>query len=154
MKKNLLLLTVILSANLSFAQSFQDEVQIMQSLYGMEKRELVDEFIEFNESQKSDFWTLYDAYEVKRKDLGMKTFKLIQNYVDDYGEINPADVESMMKQIIPLRKDTDKLIDSYYHKIKNKTDPVVAVQFYQLEHYLSDLIRIKLLEELFIIKNQ
>lgn len=74
------------------------------------------------------------------------------NYVNDYGDVNPQDAEIFMSKALPLRKNTDKLIDSYYKKIKKKTDPVVALQFYQIEQYLSDLIRLELLEEIYITK--
>jgi len=57
-----------------------------------------------------------------------------------------------MKDAISLRKSSEKLIDSYYKKIKKKTDPVVAMQFYQIETYISNLIRSEILEELFVTK--
>jgi len=154
MKKLIFLVFFISLSALSFAQSFQDEYQIMQSLYGLDKKEIIAQFIEIDADQEANFWLLYDAYEIKRKELGKKKFQLLKNYASEYGEINPENVASLMKQSIPLRKKTDKLIDSYFKKIKNKTDPVVAIQFYQIENYLSDLIRITLLEEIIITKNK
>lgn len=135
------------------AQSNQDELQLMQSLYGMEKRDIVDEFVDLNESQQAEFWMLYDEYESKRKELGKKRFELINKYVDDYGVVNATDADNFMKEAIQLRIKSDNLKDSYFKKIKNKTDPVVAMQFYQIESYLSDLIRIEILEEIFTTKN-
>ena len=44
----------------TFAQSSQDEIQLMQSLYGMEKRDIVAEFVEISEAQATEFWALYD----------------------------------------------------------------------------------------------
>jgi hypothetical protein len=154
MKKILLFFLSILFTATSFSQSFQNEFELMQSLYGKDKKEIVDDFIELNENQKTDFWTLYGEYELKRKELGKKKFNLLLKYVDDYGEIKPVDAEMLMKEAIPLRKKSDQLIDNYYKKIKNKTDPVVALQFYQIENYLSDLIRLELLEEIYTTKNQ
>ena len=49
---------------------------------------------------------------------------------------------------------SDKLIDSYYKKVKTKTDPIVAMQFYQIENYLADVIRMELLEEIYTTKKQ
>ena len=154
MKKTLFLITTILFTTLSFSQADQDEVQLMQSLYGMEKKDIVAEFVELNESQKTTFWLLYDEYELKRKELGKQKFNLLFNYVNDYGEIKPQDADKFMKEVIPLRIKTDKLTDTYYKKIKAKTDPVVAMQFYQIENYLSDYIRLELLEEIYTTKNQ
>ena len=152
MKKIVFLVLVLVVATTGISQTFQDEVKLMQSIYGMDKKDIVAEFIELNSGQEDAFWKLYDEYEVKRKEIGKKKFEIIWNYVNDYGEIKPEDAEMMMNESIPLRKRSDELVDTYYKKIKNKTDPVVAVQFYQIENYLSDLIRIKLLEEVFITK--
>ena len=152
MKKIVFLVLAFVVTTTGISQTFQDEVKLMQSIYGMDKKDIVAEFIELNSGQEDAFWKLYDEYEVKRKEIGKKKFEIIWNYVNDYGEIKPEDAEMMMNESIPLRKRSDELVDTYYKKIKNKTDPVVAVQFYQIENYLSDLIRIKLLEEVFITK--
>jgi len=154
MKKIYLLILSVLFTITSFSQSFQNELELMQSLYGMEKKEIVDDFIELNENQREDFWMLYNEYELERKELGKRKFNLLLRYVDDYGEIKPENAEMLMKEAIPLRKKSDKLIDSYYNKINKKIDPVVALQFYQVENYLSDLIRLQLLEEIYTTKNQ
>lgn len=151
------LLTVVFLLLFSFygiAQSNQDEVQLMQSLYGMEKRDIVGEFIELNESQEKDFWAIYDEYEVKRQELGKERYKLLLGYVNDYGEVKPEDADNFMKQAIPLRIKADKLVDNYYKKIKTRTDPIVAMQFYQIENYLSEAIRMELLEEIYTTKKQ
>ncbi len=137
-----------------FAQSNQDEIELMQSLYGMEKRDIVAEFIELSEVQEQEFWTLYEAYENERKELGKKKFQLLQSYVDDYGQVKPEDADNFMKQAIPLRIKSDKLTDNYYKKIKTKTDPIVAMQFYQIENYLADAIRMELLEDIYTTKKQ
>ncbi len=155
MKKITLLIVTFLFVTIGYTQSsYQDEVQLIQSLYGMQKKELVSQFVEINDSQSTAFWALYDEYEVKRKELGKKKFELIFNYVNDYGQINAGDAAMFMKEVIPLRKKSDQLVDNYYNKIKNKTDPVVAVQFYQIENYLSDIVRLELLEELYITKEK
>ena len=137
-----------------FAQSNQDEIELMQSLYGMEKRDIVAEFIELSEVQEQEFWALYNEYENERKELGKKKFQLLQSYVDDYGQVKAEDADNFMKQAIPLRIKSDKLTDNYYKKIKTKTDPIVAMQFYQIENYLADAIKMELLEDIYTTKKQ
>lgn len=155
MIKRLLFLLFIFTFSIGMTgQASQDELQLMQSLYGMEKRDIVSEFIELNDSQEQEFWLLYDEYEEKRKDLGKERFRLLTSYVDDYGEVKPQDADNFMKQAIPLRIKSDKLVDNYYKKIKSRTDPIVAMQFYQIENYLADVIRMELLEEIYTTKKQ
>jgi hypothetical protein len=136
----------------TFAQSSQDEIQLMQSLYGMEKRDIVAEFVEISEAQATEFWALYDEYENQRKELGRKKYQLLQSFVDDYGQVKAEDADAFMKQAIPLRIKSDKLTDNYYKKVKSKTDPIVAMQFYQIENYLADAIKMELLEDIYTSK--
>ena len=138
----------------NIAQTNQDEVQLMQSLYGMEKRDIVAEFIELSDSQQEEFWLLYDEYEIKRQEIGKERFRLLSSYVNDYGEVKPENADNFMKQVIPLRIKSDKLVDNYYKKVKTKTDPIVAMQFYQIENYLFDAIKMELLEEIYTTKKQ
>ncbi len=126
----------------------------MQSLYGMEKRDIVAEYVELNDSQEKEFWSLYDEYEIKRQEIGKERFRLLTSYVNDYGEVKPENADNFMKQVIPLRIKSDKLVDNYYKRVKSSTDPIVAMQFYQIENYLSDAIRMELLEEIYITKKQ
>ncbi len=135
------------------AQSNQDELQLMQSLYGMEKRDIVDEFVELSDAQMTEFWRLYDEYEAKRKELGKTRYELVNKYVNEYGKVSPQNADNFMREAIQLRNKSNNLLDSYYKKIKSRTDPVVALQFYQVERYLSDLIRIEILEEIYTTKS-
>ena len=143
---------VFTSGSFLNAQSNEDELQFMQSIYGMEKRDVVEEFLELSDTETSEFWRLYDEYEAKRKELGKKRFELVNKYVDQYGKVSSVNADTFMKEAIQLRNKNNSLLDSYYKKIKSRTDPVVAMQFYQIERYLSDLIRIEILEEIYTTK--
>ena len=154
MKKIYFLFTAILFVTTGFSQTYQDDLELIQSLYGMEKKEVVDEFVELDPDQEGAFWELYAEYETKRKNIGKKKYEVLWNYVNDYGTIRAEDAEMIMSKILPLRIESDKLMSSYYKKVKSKTDAVVAMQFYQIENYLDVLIRTELLEELYISKTE
>lgn len=154
MKKIILVLIALLSINLTFSQTYNDDVELIQSLYGEEKKDIVDEFVELSAAQEPIFWELYNEYESKRRNIGKKKYAILWNYVNDYGTIRAEDAELMMNEALPLRIESDKLVRNYYKKIKSKTDAVVATQFYQIENYLADLVRINILEELYISKKE
>lgn len=154
MKKLFSLIILILFVTIGFSQTYQDDLELIQSLYGMEKKEVIDEFVELNPDQEGAFWELYAEYETKRKNIGKKKYAVLWNYVSDYGTIRAEDAERIMDEILPLKIDSDKLIRNYYKKVKSKTDAVVALQFYQIENYLDILVRTELLEELYISKTE
>ena len=80
MKKIILLSFCIVFAMVSKAQSNTDEITFMQSIYGMQKKQLIEEHMKINDSQKAAFWKIYDEYEVSRKAIGMKRANNIGEY--------------------------------------------------------------------------
>src|SRR6186713_2639874 len=94
--KNLLLFAALFISATGFAQSYKEEVDLIQSLYGMEKKEIVADFIKLEGEQKTAFWKLYDAYEVERKELGKRRISLLENYANNYGKLDDAKTDEII----------------------------------------------------------
>lgn len=73
-------------------------------------------------AQKDAFWKLYDAYEVERKALGMRRINLLGDYAENYGTLDDAKIDAMVKEMNDLGLKNDKLISSYYGKMKNRQE--------------------------------
>ena len=142
----LLLLTLVLS-NLS-AQSAKEEVDFMQSVFGMEKKALVADFVKPSDAQKDAFWQLYDEYEMARKELGKKRIELLLKYEENFDNLSNEIAADLLKEILALTNKNDKLVASYVKKVAKETDPVVAMQFHQIEMYVMSEIRLALSEGL------
>jgi len=135
---------LIALGNISFAQSVQEEVDMVQAVFGMEKKALTIAFLD--NADDAAFWTLYDEYEVQRKLLGQKRLQILVNYANHYGDMNDEKTGQLMKAIMAQKKSLDKLIDKYYKKIKKTSGSNVAAQFYQLENYILSAIRLKIMD--------
>ncbi|HEX6890475.1 MAG TPA: hypothetical protein VF141_07280 [Chryseolinea sp.] len=144
--KKLLLLAVICFPLISFAQSNKEDIDLIQSLYGKEKKTLVAEFIKLEGASKDAFWKLYDEYETKRKALGQKRISLLEKYANNYANLDDATTSQIINETISLGAETDKLIATYHKKIEKAAGAKPAAQFYQLEAYFLSAIRAKILE--------
>ena len=142
---NTLILAAIfgISAN---AQSNKEETEFLQSILGMEKKAVVAEFLKIESS--NPFWTLYDEYETKRKEIGKERLKVLSEYVENYDNLSEAKYDDVVASMISLRKSNDKLIDTYYKKIKKASGSKIAAQFFQLENYFLSEIRSAVMEEI------
>jgi hypothetical protein len=149
MKKITLLIAVLfVAASFAKAQSTAEEVDLMQASFGMDKKAMVAEFVQVDPAQKDAFWKLYDEYETARKALGKERIQLLNDYSSKYTKFTNESADAMTKNIIDLSKATDDLIVTYTNKIKKVTNPIVALQFYQVEGYILSGIRVSLLESL------
>ncbi len=148
MKKITLLLLSIFTFAFANAQSNKEEIDLMQSIFGMEKKAMVAEFVTVAPGHADAFWALYDEYELARKELGVTRLKLLDQYISNYDNLTAEAADKWTAEVVSLGKATDKLLNSYYKKVKKVTNPVVALQFYQLESYILSAIRVSVLEVL------
>jgi hypothetical protein len=148
MKKVLLMIAVMSLSVAGMAQSNTEDVDFVQSIFGMEKKAFVAEFIQVDGVEGDAFWTLYDEYEVERKELGKLRIELLEAYAATYDSMDDIKAEALLKDMIMLQTNTDKLISSYAKKIKKKVNVITAAQFYQIEGYIVSKIRSEIMENI------
>ncbi len=147
MKKVTLLLFALVMFATAKAQT-TEEVDLMQAAFGMEKKAMVSAFIQLDAAQKDAFWALYDEYEAARKEYGKKRIQLLDQYAEKWETMTNEQADVWTAEAIKLGTNTDKLLVTYYKKIKKVTNPVVALQFWQIEGYILSGIRLSILEGL------
>ncbi len=146
--KNLLLVAAIFVSGFAAAQSNSEDVDFVQSIYGKEKKMIMAEFVQVDDSSKDAFWSLYDEYEVKRKELGKKRIALLEKYANGYMDLDDASTSEIIKETIAQGAQTDKLIATYYKKLNKAAGTKPAAQFYQLEIFLLSEVRSAILESI------
>ena len=151
MKNALFTLTIALLTSTLFAQSNKEEVDMAQSIFGMEKKAVVAELIQLDGAKGETFWALYDEYESKRKELGLHRLALLNAYADTYGTTSDATNDEILKEMISLKAGTDNLITTYTKKIQKKVDVKTAAQFFQVEGYILSKIRTRIMENVPLI---
>ncbi len=152
MKKNFLLLAAIFLVSFAYSQSNKEEIDLVQAAFGMDKKAIVADFVQLSDTQKDAFWTLYDEYETKRKEYGRERIELLKQYAEQYMTMTSEQADTWTKKVMELQIKTDKLIATYYEKVKAISDGVVATQFYQIENYILSMIRISILQEVPFLK--
>jgi 1-aminocyclopropane-1-carboxylate deaminase/D-cysteine desulfhydrase-like pyridoxal-dependent ACC family enzyme len=141
MKKLFLLLAVAFSAT-TFAQStLKDDIDVVQSVYGKSKAELVTQYMALAGTQATDFTKIYDAYELERKKLGEEKIHIINQYATDYAALTDEKADAITKVALKNNLAYDKLYSTYYDKAKKAIGAINATKFIQLEIYLQTEIR-------------
>lgn len=146
MKKNILIIAALFFASFAYSQSNKEEIDLVQAAFGMDKKAIVADFVQLTDTQKDAFWTLYDEYETKRKEYGRERIDLLKQYAEQYMTMTSEQADAWTKKVMELQTKTDKLIATYYEKVKGVSDGVVATQFYQIENYILSMIRMEILQ--------
>jgi hypothetical protein len=135
----------------AFSQSNKEEIDLVQSVFGMEKKAMVAEFIKLEGAQKDAFWATYDEYEAKRKELGKKRFDLLNRYATNYATLDDAGSDAIIQEMISISSANEKLLSSYYKKLKKGAGIKAAAQFYQFEGYVLSKLRTEIMENIPLI---
>ena len=153
MKNLLLAFAVMLLSGASFAQTTEsvtsEEIDLLQAYYGLEKKVLTMEVVKIDDAEKrAEFWKLYDEYEMKRKEIGVKRIALIEEYAAKYETLDDATITKLTTESSALKIENIKLIDAYFAKIAKAVDSKKAAQFFQLENYLFTVLSLQISDSL------
>ena len=140
--KKLLFIAALAISSASFAQSgMKEDVEIIQSLYGKDKKDLIGAYMKLQEPQAAAFWKIYDAYETERKALGMKKMELIKDYANNYDTLTDKKADELAKATLKNGAAYEKLYSKYYGKTKKAVGALNAAKFMQLEMALQTEVR-------------
>lgn len=80
--------------------------------------------------------------------LARDRLAFLHGYLNTYMDMTDDETDQFMKQMISIRKTYHGLIDKYYDKIRSQSGSRVAAQFYQVEYYFLNLVRVTILSEM------
>jgi hypothetical protein len=142
MKKQILLITVLLvTLQLSAQSTVDDDIAIIQSVFGKEKKELVGSFLSLAGDTATKFWTVYDEYETERKSLSKDRFNVIKDYANQYASLTDDQAAALAKRIMSSDLNYAKMHEKYFKKVEKVVGGKNAAKFFQLESYIQNTIR-------------
>lgn len=149
MKKLSIILVVAIASFSSYAQSsYKEDVELVQSIYGKSKSDLVKQYMNLSDTQTTAFTKVYDNYEAERKMLGQKKLVLINDYATNYATLTDEKANELAKGTLKNNQDYEKLYSKTYGQAKKAIGAINAAKFIQLEVYLQTVIRNEIQESI------
>lgn len=148
MKKAILLGVFILGAIIAKAQPTVDEINLIQSAYGMEKRAIVEQYMKLTDAEAAGFWKVYDEYEAQRKEYGKTRVQVLVDYANNYANLTDEKAAELIKASLNNQIAFTKLQQSTFGKMSKVISKKRAAQFIQLENYLETVIRLNIADDI------
>jgi hypothetical protein len=123
------------------AQAGADETQMIQGMYGMEKRDIVKQYMVLSPPEADKFWKIYDEYEVERKKVGAERIQILMDYANAYSGMTNEQADNLMNRIFSSDMAYEKMRKTYYTKMAKELGALKAATFFQLEGYLQTAVR-------------
>ena len=148
MKKLIVIAVAFLLSAGMFAQSNKEDIDLIQSIFGKEKKELVQAYMTIPDAQNAKFWALYDTYETARKKLGQERIKLIEAYATNYEKLDNKKATDLMTKRMAWTNKYTQFQQTYFTKFSAIIGGLQASKFMQLEDYIENCIRVSIQEEI------
>ena len=119
MKKLSLIFILAAATFSSYAQSsFKEDLDVVQSVYGKSKSDLVKEYMNLSDTQSAAFTKVYDSYETQRKALGQTKFQLLNDYAANYATLTDEKADQLANAALKNEIDYEKLFSKTYGQAK------------------------------------
>ncbi|RPI66612.1 MAG: hypothetical protein EHM43_11125 [Ignavibacteriae bacterium] len=144
MKSLLVALFAVLCLSTDVMAQTTEEINIIQNLYGMEKRSLFIMAMDLSPSDSVSFWPIYDKYEEKRKNIGKERIEWLKKFADKYPAVSSEELDEIVEEASDLNEEFHDLLMDTYKTMRKNTSSMVAAKFYQIESFLNTAINSEL----------
>ena len=149
MKTKILLITLLSFFGVtSFAQTSDAEAEAMINLLGVQKKEAIAQLVKVSGKDSVAFWKIYDEYQQANKKNNVGRLKLYEKTALSYNNMTATRADSLANQYFVNRVEQEKMLETYYKKVKTATNAVIAFQFYQAEVYLLTQLRAQIMMQI------
>ena len=133
---------------LGISQTIDDEITLIQSAFGMEKRAMVEQYMDLSEQDAQAFWPVFQKYEDERRAITRERLKLINDYLEKFESISETELDAMVKRRLKVDASMTKLHNKYYSQFKKANSTTIAAKFLQLDDYIQSTLFLALLDGL------
>jgi hypothetical protein len=128
------------------AQAVKDEIALIQSAFGLEKRAMIEEYMGL--PNDSAFWPAYESYEKERRELMKQRILIINEYLENFDTLTDAKADEIALRTIKNNANFSALHGKHFKKIKKAVSAKEAAKFLQLDTYIQNTILLAISESL------
>lgn len=145
----LMLCTFSLSGFAQLTQEDADaETDAVLTLLGIQKKEAISKLVFIESKDSVAFWKLYNEFLAANKKNAKVRIQLYEQTATSYDNLLASTADSLAGHFFKQRLEQEKLLETYYSKIKTATNPILAFQFYQAEVYLLTALRAQIYQQI------
>jgi formyltetrahydrofolate synthetase len=150
MKKKLFSLTLlaVIMGMFATAQSFKDELDVVQSTWGKNKKALTQDFLQLSTEEAAAFSPIYDAYLESRKKITQVRGEVMEAFAAKNAQLDDETAKDMVTKLMKNNSNLASLQSKTFKKLSKALSPAKAAQWWQLESYIDSEIRAAILGEL------
>ena len=124
--------------------SLADELALVQKIWGMEKKAIISQYMQFTDAEAAAFWPVYEKYAAAKDPINKNWLGAIATYAENYPTMNDEIAGNVAKTVIDSNLKREQLRKKSYKSFSKALSPMRATQFYQIETHMETAIRYEL----------
>jgi len=142
------LLLMLPGLRLAAQNNEDEELQLIRDQWGVDKKQLIMDYMKFSDAESKKFWPVYDAYMKELRSLVDTRIKVIKDYAANYQKLTNAKATELTNKVLDNDMAISRLLKTYYPKFSAALTPVRASQYMQVEYYLNTTIKSMIQDEI------
>jgi hypothetical protein len=153
----LVLVVAGLLVSSAFAQKPADQdlkpaIDALRKDLRTQKQSMVDQAMELEAAQKSQFWAIYKDYQTELDLLGDQRVANIKKYAESFTKMTDEVADQLAVKMLDIESQRTALKKKYYAVFKGKMGARLAARFLQAETILGNVLDLQLSSEIPLLK--
>ena len=148
MKKSIVIIALLFTGYISFAQSANDYLELSRDVIKTEKKAAIADVMQLSDAESAPFWALYNEYDAKMRDVNTQLINLIKDYANNYTSMTDDKANELFLKSLKIKDASNKLEKKYYKKFLKILPATKVVRYFQAENKIKTLINAKLALEI------
>ena len=138
--KKLILISFLLAFTNVFAQDMDSYIELLKSDLKTDKKAIITEVMQFDETQSAAFWPIYKEFEFDLDKLSEKRIANIKDFAANYDVMSDEKAKELIENAFDFQDDRLDLNKKYHKKFAEALGPIVAAKYMQLEYEIQLLV--------------
>ena len=148
----LVVLGLLLSPLMLFAQTQADEEEVVKSLLQTGKKAIIADNMGFTESESKAFWPVYDEFQRMKQKLNERMIKVLVDYMDSYETMTDEKAEALLREYVAIEKERADLKSAFLPKFTKILPARKVARYYQIENKLEAMVKYEFAKEVPLFK--
>lgn len=133
-------------------QNFRAYVTLLRTDIKAERKDIINAIMQFNDSDATKFWPIFQQYDAELTTIGDGRMKLIVDYARNYENLTNEQADALMSKAFDLEAQRAILKKKYFDKMKAQLSATQAAKFFLVENQIQHIIDLQISASLPVVQ--
>src|SRR2546421_3427068 len=133
-------------------QNFRAYVTLLRTDIKAERKDIITAIMQFNDSDATKFWPIFQQYDAELTTIGDGRMKLIVDYARNYENLTNEQADALMSKAFDLEAQRAILKKKYFDKMKAQLSATEAAKFFLVENQIQHIIDLQISASLPVVQ--